>query len=204
MGTHPEPNPGGPEASRRDMAQALAAIVYSATPDLHLDFANWYALESFGVAPEAIAGDRWIELVHPDDRAGVLASWRASTATGQHYRHEHRLKLADGHYRRFLAQALPLRDERGAIVKWYGVLTPLDRQPRRRGPRPRAAKVDYYPLCDAEGYLQLLEVATWEDRPDDLAAKLHPRGFWYRVEVVGDPVGPRGEEPAGAGSAGPP
>jgi PAS domain S-box-containing protein len=186
------------------MAQALAAIVYSATPDLQLDFANRYALEYFGVAPEAIAGDRWIELVHPDDRAGVLAAWDASRATGQHYRHEHRLKLADGQYRRFLAQALPLRDEQGAIVKWYGVLTPTDGEPRLRGPRPRPAKVDYYPLCDPQGYLQLLEVATWEDRPDEPAAKLHPRGFWYRVEVVGGPVGPRDDEPAGAGSAGPP
>jgi PAS domain S-box-containing protein len=168
------------------MADALAAIVYSALPDLRLDFANRYAVEYFGVATEEIAGDRWIELVHPDDRASVLAAWDASRATGQHYRHEHRLRLADGQYRRFLAQALPLRDAHGAIVKWYGVLTPLDRQPRRRGPRPRAAKVDYYPLCDAEGYLQLVEVALWEDRPDDPAAKLHPSGSWYRVTVVAD------------------
>ena len=197
MGTHPESDPGGPEAIRRDMADALAAIVYSATPDLHLDFANWYALESFGVAPEAIAGDRWIELVHPDDRASVLAAWDASRATGQHYRHEHRLRLADGTYRRFLAQALPLRDGHGAIVKWYGVLTPLDGQPRRRGPRPRAAKVDYYPLCDPEGYLHLLEVATWEDRPDDPAAKLHPCGSWYRVTVVAEAVWLRSDSDGG-------
>jgi PAS domain S-box-containing protein len=204
MGTHPEPNPGGPEASRRDMAQALAAIVYSATPDLHLDFANWYALEYFGVVPEEIVGNRWIELVHPDDRASVLAAWEGARATGRSYRHEHRLRLEDGTYRRFLAQALPLRNERGAIVKWYGVLTPAEEKPRRRGLWPKAPKLDYYPLADPEGDLQLLEVATWEDRPEDLAAKLHPRGFWYRIEVVGGPVGPRGDEPPGAGSPGPP
>ena len=86
-------------------------------------------------------------------------------------------------YRRFLAQALPLRDEGGAIVKWYGVLTPLE-GPRRRGPVVRAAKVDYYPLRDGCGNLLLVEVAHWDERPDDPAAKRHASGTWYRVSFV--------------------
>jgi PAS domain S-box-containing protein len=163
------------------MAHALAAIVYSALPDLRLDFANRYAVEFFGVAAEDVAEDRWVDLVHPDDRASVLAAWEASRATGQHYRHEHRLRMADGQYRRFLAEALPLRGEGGEVLKWYGVLTPLEGA-RLRGPRPRAAKVDYYPLRDTCGALQLVEVTVWDDRPDDLAAKLHPCGAWYRIE----------------------
>jgi PAS domain S-box-containing protein len=189
-----DPNPTDPvEAIRRDMADALAAIIYSGLPVEgeslpHLEFTNRYAEEYFGIASEVIAGDRWIELVHPDDRAGVRVAWEASRATGQHYRHEHRLKLADGKYRRFLARALPLRDDHGQVVKWYGVLTPIDDKPRLRGPRPRAAKVDYYPLCDSEGYLHLVEVTVWQDRHDNPAAKRHPSGAWYRVEVVAESV----------------
>ena len=188
----PNPNPTAPEeAIRRDMANALAAIVYSCLPVEgetlpHLEFANRYAEEYFGIAAEDVAGDRWIELVHPDDRASVRAAWAASLATGQHYRHEHRLKLADGTYGRFLTQALPLRDEHGAIVKWYGVATPLEGKPRRRG--PRRARVDYYPLRDAAGLIHLLEVAIWQNRPDDPAAKLHPSGAWYRVKVVAEAI----------------
>jgi PAS domain S-box-containing protein len=184
MCTPPNPDPSGPEAIRRDMAHALAAIVYSALPDIQLDFTNRYAVEYFGIALEDVADHRWIDLVHPDDLASVLAAWDASRATGQHYRHEHRLKLADGHYRRFLCEALPLRDEHGAILKWYGVVTPLDGVPRLRGPRLRPAKVDYYPLRDACGQLQLLEVAVWHDRPDDPTAKFHPSGVWYRIEPI--------------------
>jgi PAS domain S-box-containing protein len=166
------------------MGHVLAAIVYSALPDLRLDFINRYAVEYFGFAAEDVAGDRWIDIVHPDDRSAVQVAWEASRATGQHYRHEHRLRMADGLYRRFLAEALPLRDERGAIIKWYGVITPLDGEPRLRGPRPRAAKVDYYPLRDASGQLQLVEVAVWDERPEDPAAKLHPCGTWYRIEYL--------------------
>ena len=94
MDRQSEPDKSGPEATRRDMADALAAIVYSALPDLSLDFANRYAVEYFGVATEEIAGDRWIELVHPDDRASVLAAWDASRATGQHYRYGPRMQEA--------------------------------------------------------------------------------------------------------------
>jgi PAS domain S-box-containing protein len=191
MDTRPEPGPGrGPgdaEAIRRDMADALAAIVYGATPDLRLDFANRYALEYLGFVREDLVDDRWIESVHPDDRAGVLAAWRASLATGQHYHHEHRVRMADGAYRRFWAEALPLRDAGGAIIKWYGVLTPLDGEPRARGLRPRSPKVDVYPMTDPTGHLMLVEVAVWEDRPDDPAAKRHPRGTWYRIETVEGP-----------------
>ena len=196
MGTHPESDPGGPEAIRRDLADALAILVYSALPDLRLDFANRGALGYFGIDLGDISGVHWLEHVHPADRAAVLAAWEGSSATGQPYRHEHRLRLGDGPYRRFLAQALPLRDERGAIVKWYGVLTPTD-GPRLRGPRPRAAKVDYYPLRDASGQLQLVEVATWEDRPDEPAAKLHPGGSWYRVTVVAGSGWHRGDSDGG-------
>jgi PAS domain S-box-containing protein len=174
MGPDPER-----EATRRDMGDALAAIVYSVQPDLRLDFANRYAVEYFGFAVEDVADSRWVEFVHPDDRASVLAAWEASRATGQHYRHEHRLLMADGVYRRFRGEALPLRDEGGAIVKWYGLLTPLD-GPRRRGPSPaksRPAKIDYYPLRDGDGNLHLVAVAAWDERPTDPAAKLHPCGL---------------------------
>jgi hypothetical protein len=81
---------------------------------------------------------------------------------------------------------LPLRDEHGAIVKWYGVATPLEGEPRRRG--PRGTKIAYYPLRDDSGMIHLLEVVIWQDRPDDFAAKLHPSGAWYRVEVEAEAV----------------
>ena len=145
---------------------------------------NRRAAAFFGVELKDVANYRWIDLVHPDDRESVLAAWEIAKATGKRYRHEHRLKQADGQYRPFLAEALPLRAADGSIEKWYGVVTPLDTAPRIERPRDRPVKVDYYPIRDASGLLELLEVAVWTDRPDDPAAKLHPCGVWYRVEPV--------------------
>jgi PAS domain-containing protein len=175
-------DPGSPEAIRRDMLDALDVIVYSATVDpLELSFANQYALKYFGVSAEAISGDLWLALVHPEDRLGVLAAWTAARKRGHHYRHEHRLRLADGTYRRFLAQAAP-RPGSSEPVIWYGVLTPLRAAPRR-GPAA-GGKVDIYPLRDDAGEIHLVEVHIWDGRPEDTGAKLHPDGSWYRIDSL--------------------
>jgi hypothetical protein len=68
----PGPDPSGPEAIRRDMANVLAAVVYSGLPDLRLDYANRYSLEYFGLALEDVADHHWIGLVHPDDPTAKL------------------------------------------------------------------------------------------------------------------------------------
>jgi PAS domain S-box-containing protein len=164
-----------------ELLDSLAAIVYVGTPELKLTFANRRAVEFFGLTGEEVAGDRWLELVHPDDRESVLSAWAEAPGLGR-YRHEHRIRLADGSYRRFAAKALPLRDEKGAIVRWHGVLTPLPEPPWPV--RKRAEAEDVYPLRDAEGNLELIELVTWEQRPNDPAAKLHPRGLWYRLEAL--------------------
>jgi len=38
---------------------------------------------------------------------------------------------ADGEYRWFLIRAVPLRDELGRIVKWYGTITDIEDARRR-------------------------------------------------------------------------
>ena len=178
-----DPNPADrEEAARRDMAQALAVVMYSALPPQsgelpRLEFTNRYAIEYFGIDPEEIAGDRWIELVHPDDRAGVRVTWQAALESGQQYHNLRRVRLADGSYRRFLAQTLPLQGEGGEVLKWYGVVTPLE-GPRLSESRPLPGRLDYYPLTDSGGLIHILQVAIWEDRPDDPAAKRHPSGNW--------------------------
>jgi PAS domain-containing protein len=57
---------------------------------------------------------------------GLAATWQrimASEALGEA---EARLHRRDGEYRWFLFRANPLRDESGAIVKWYGVNTDIE------------------------------------------------------------------------------
>ena len=47
------------------------------------------------------------------------------------YEYEERLRNGQtGAYRWFLARAMPVRDEAGQIVKWFGTCTDIDEQKR--------------------------------------------------------------------------
>jgi C4-dicarboxylate-specific signal transduction histidine kinase len=54
----------------------------------------------------------------------------ASFTSGEPFEEEMRFRRKDEEYRWFLARAVPLRDKRGKVVKWYGAAT--DIQDRKR------------------------------------------------------------------------
>src|SRR5262249_23925225 len=60
----------------------------------------------------------------------LLDTWHASLAIGQPFEHEVRYRASNGRYRWFLVRAVPLRDARGMIRKWYGVSIDIDARKR--------------------------------------------------------------------------
>jgi PAS domain S-box-containing protein len=58
---------------------------------------------------------------HPDDAERNDKAWRTALATGDPLSIEVRVRRADGQYRWHTSQRVPLRDEKGAIVRWYSV-----------------------------------------------------------------------------------
>jgi hypothetical protein len=69
--------------------------------------------------------------IHPEDIGEHLVKWRSALATGETFENEARVRrAADGGYRSFLIRGLPLRDERGYIVKWYGTMTDIEDRKR--------------------------------------------------------------------------
>ena len=71
-------------------------------------------------------GRGWADVIHPDDVDRVSANWQAGLASGEPVEHELRCRRADGTYHWFLNRSLPLRDDGGNVVKWYGTLTNID------------------------------------------------------------------------------
>src|SRR5258708_18073842 len=76
------------------------------------------------------AGAGWRVVAHPDDLPRHEGNWRASVASGQPHESEVRFRGADGEYRWHLDRGLPLRDEDGNIIKWYGVVTDIEDRKR--------------------------------------------------------------------------
>src|SRR5580658_3565355 len=106
------------------------AMLHSARPDGYLDFFNRRWLEYLGVSLDDLLGWRWTGVIHPDDLAQLVDKWQTSLATGRPFEAEARLRRADGEYRLTLHRKVPLRDEAGNIVKWYGSV--IDIEDRKR------------------------------------------------------------------------
>ena len=67
----------------------------------------------------------YMEVCHPDDRDGVVASWSASLASGLPYKYIARFRLPDGEYRALMTHAHPFYADDGRIVYWIGSSTEL-------------------------------------------------------------------------------
>jgi len=73
-----------------------------------------------------------------------------AVATGKPHENESRYRRSDGQYRWHLDRGMPLRDEDGNIVKWYGVTTDIEDRKRaeealRRAEQELQQLVDFVP-----------------------------------------------------------
>jgi PAS domain S-box-containing protein len=69
-----------------------------------------------------------LDFVHPDDRAGTRAWLHRTIAGGRIAPHEFRLRRHDGVHRWFVARMSPLAAPAGAVERWFGSATDIERQ----------------------------------------------------------------------------
>ncbi len=142
------------EAKFRTIADAIPQIVWSARPDGFHDYFNHQWYEYTGVPEDVAFGDAWVGLFHPDDVARMETNWQHSLATGDPYEVEFRLRHRSGEYRWTLARALPVRNERGEIVRWMGTSTDI----HERMEMQEALRDTQWRL---EAALTAAEIGTW-------------------------------------------
>jgi hypothetical protein len=122
------------ERGRETLAEAVPAIVWSATADGRLDDVNRRWTETTGQSREQALRDGMLGLVHPDDREPVAAAWRAALAARAPYEVTLRLRAADGSWRWHTARARPLLDG-DRVVKWFGSTFDVDEERRTAAAR---------------------------------------------------------------------
>src|SRR6266498_1990295 len=93
---------------------------FSAPPDGSAEFLNQRWLEYTGLSMKEGLDWGGKVAVHHEDLARFLDEWGAALVEGRPLETEARLRRAEGEYRWLLIRAVPLRDEAGKIVKWYG------------------------------------------------------------------------------------
>lgn len=112
---------GRQEALFRALAEQAPQVVWTYEDGRGVTFFNraWYEL--MGGSQQDWTGSRWLEAIHPDDRAEVLRNWRAAEQNLTPYSGIRRLRTGDGAYHTMAYRAVPVRDTQGQVTFWVGI-----------------------------------------------------------------------------------
>lgn len=187
------------ERQFRELAESMPLVVWTATPEGMIDYQTEAILRYTGRSREELAGEAWLDVLHPDDVQPTAAAWSHSVKTGEPYEVEFRIRGADGTYRWFMTRASPFRDAQGRIVRWYGSSTDIhDRLQAEREARVLADRMtttlesitDAFYLLDPEWRFSFLNEQA-ERLVERSREELLGRTVWETFPAV---VGSRLEE----------
>jgi PAS domain S-box-containing protein len=165
----------------RTVLEAIPHVVWTACPDGSTTYLNRRGTELIGVNADQLPGWNWLQLLHPEDVDRSRQCWQSAVSAGTEYVNEYRLRQADGTYRWYLAQAVPLHASDGRASGWVGTWTDIDDRRRAEERHERDARLlanvgDCIMVTDATGI-----VTYWNDAAT--------RTFgWTAEEMCGQPL----------------
>ena len=87
---------------------------------------RWY--DYTGLRAEETRGDGWLRIVHPDERQRVAEVAAAGIAVGEAFESTFRMRGRDGAYSWFLTRVVPVKDDSGRVIRWFGTNTDVTAQ----------------------------------------------------------------------------
>jgi PAS domain S-box-containing protein len=110
----------------RLLADAIPQLVWICGANGENIFTNdkWAAYT--GLTREDSLGSGWGAAFHPEDLQAASEAWQKASQGAGDYALESRLRDADGLYRWWLVRGVPVRDEGGTVLKWFGTCTDID------------------------------------------------------------------------------
>ncbi|QLE56813.1 ATP-binding protein [Nostoc sp. TCL26-01] len=139
------------EERYRYLAEAIPQLVWTTDAQGETDYFNQNWCEYTGLTMEESLGSGWIAALHPDDLARAYEVWLDAVSCGTVYENEYRFKrAADEAYRWQLARALPLKDQQGRVVKWFGTCTDIHEQKQILEERAHLLELEQAARAEAE------------------------------------------------------
>ncbi len=115
------------EAHLREILDNLPCQIAAASAEGRHDYANQRHLDYLGISLDNLDDAGWLNVVHPDDREAVATEWAGCVAARRAMDIDHRMRRWDGEFHWFHAQVEPVFDAAGRIIRWYGVITDIER-----------------------------------------------------------------------------
>ncbi len=109
----------------RTMADSIPQLAWMARPDGYIYWYNKRWHDYTGMTHEVMKGWGWEKVHDPEILPSVMTQWKMSITNGELFDMVFPLKGADGQFRPFLTRVMPVRDEDGQVVHWFGTNTDI-------------------------------------------------------------------------------
>jgi len=126
------------ERQFRTLAESIPQLAWMADESGTIFWYNRRFYEYTGAAPEEVLGWGWRAVHHPAFPAETEERFLRAVRAEEPWEDTFPLRGHDGVYRRFLSRALPLRDESGRVVRWFGTNTDVEERLRAEESRAQA------------------------------------------------------------------
>lgn len=112
------------------LADNLPILCWMGYADGHIYWYNrrWY--EYTGASEQSQKGWGWQSVQDPAVRDEVTERWKAAIAAREPFEMTFPLRAADGSFHPFLTRAVPIRNEAGEVVRWFGTNVDISDQKR--------------------------------------------------------------------------
>jgi len=113
------------EEAFHSLAESMPQIVWITRADGSNIYFNQHWMDYTGLTLEESLGHGWNKPFHPDDRQQAWDAWQRAFEKAGVYSIESRLRRTDGAYRWWLVRGVPVVDNDGNILKWFGTCTDI-------------------------------------------------------------------------------
>ncbi len=116
------------EEQFRQLANSIPQLAWMADETGWIFWYNqrWY--DYTGTTFEQMQGWGWEKVHDPEELQRMLVTWKAALKSGEPWQDTFPLRRHDGQMRWHLTRALPIRNDQGVIIRWFGTNTDITDQ----------------------------------------------------------------------------
>jgi PAS domain S-box-containing protein len=118
------------ERQLRMLTEAIPQQIWRADPQGRIEYSNQHLREYVGGSSEALRGEFFFSILHPEDEPIFRHRWESALTSGERFEMQARVRGADKIFRWFLVRSIPQRTEDGRISRWYGIHIDIEEQHR--------------------------------------------------------------------------